>query len=106
LVLVHDDAGVAVAYSGLARGGATHEVCPLSLEDSAVSGIDIYLQSANNQSPIDALLDRDGWFSADISSLVKPIQDAFGLTTTELHRLLVDGDESTCFTTPAALWGP
>jgi len=102
LTLLYDDKGIAVSYFGIAEGGKTHRICLLPGNDTTAQDVVLNLQSADAISPLDTLLGVPD----DARPYIKPIQEATGLTVTDLYEVLTHRSGDGCITTPEDIWAP
>jgi hypothetical protein len=102
LWLFYDKLGFLIRTSGRFMYDAIYRICPeVQTESEGMNGIDIYLQSADNRTPLE---EASGMPAGEEMEYIRPIEQAAGLTVDDFYKLIVDSNEPTCFETPRDIW--
>jgi hypothetical protein len=98
--LFYDDLGFLLRYDGVAKNQSTYELCPtFGVGGNLSAGLEIYMQSAKNPTPLEHLVgDRMG-----DSSTILSLSGATNLSIHEFSDLL-QNEVVPCFETQQDLW--
>jgi hypothetical protein len=102
LYVFYDNLGMMVIYNGkgnfyIEENETFYRICPKWAEPTRMPYLEIYLQSTDNERPIEKLLSYSIWDS-------KPLEDATNYDVNKLYTLLSTPGAEVCFESPVDIW--